>query len=66
MKSVTIQIRLQPTEKEAFERAADLAGVALSAWVRERLRLSAIRELESAGMSVPFVQRVPLRVPDDG
>jgi uncharacterized protein (DUF1778 family) len=66
MKTETIQIRLLPAEKEAFERAAELAGIALSAWVRERLRLSAIRELESAGFSVPFVQKVPLRMSNDG
>jgi uncharacterized protein (DUF1778 family) len=61
MKTVTLQIRLQPEEKQAFEEAASLAGIALSAWVRERLRLAAIRDLESAGLSTPFVQRVRLR-----
>jgi hypothetical protein len=42
---------------EAFRVAADLAGLALSAWVRERLRLAARRELEEAGKSVPFLGR---------
>jgi len=58
MKTTTIQIRLQPKEKEAFEKAADLAGVALSAWVRERLRSTARRELTEAGKQVPFFQQV--------
>lgn len=65
MKTTTIQIRLQPEEKEAFERAADMAGIGLSSWVRERLRLAAIRELESAGIRAPFIKRVPLRASED-
>ena len=55
MKTSTIQIRLQASEKEAFEQCADLAGIALSAWVRERLRRSAIRELEEADRPIPFL-----------
>lgn len=61
MKTETLQIRLRPDEKEAFEKASDLAGITLSAWVRERLRLAAIRELENAGVQVPFVKKMPLR-----
>ena len=61
MKTDTLQIRLQPEEKEAFELAAQLSGIALSAWVRERLRLACIRELEGIGRTVPFVKQVPLR-----
>lgn len=66
MKTDTIQIRLHTKEKEAFEKAAELAGIALSAWVRERLRLAAIRELEGAGQQIPFVESVPLRMRDNG
>src|ERR1700674_133394 len=66
MKTMTLQIRLQPREKQAFEEAANLSGIALSAWVRERLRIAAIRELEGAGNPVPFVERVPLRTDDNG
>jgi hypothetical protein len=54
MKTDLLQLRLLPMEKEAFQKAADLAGVALSAWVRERLRKAAVRELESAGLEIPF------------
>jgi hypothetical protein len=61
-KSEVIQIRLEPEEKRAFQEAAHLAGIALSAWIRERLRSVAIRELEGAGYSVPFIQRIPLRI----
>jgi predicted HicB family RNase H-like nuclease len=56
MKSDLLQLRLKPAEKEAFQLAADLAGVALSAWVRERLRSAARRELVEAGKQVPFLQ----------
>lgn len=59
-KSKTIQIRLAGDEKAAFLEAASLAGLPLSTWVRERLRLAAIRELEGAGKRVPFVKPVPL------
>ena len=56
MKSDLLQLRLQEAEKEAFQRAANLAGVALSAWVRERLRSAARRELVEAGEQVPFLK----------
>jgi hypothetical protein len=62
MKSKTenMMIRITGAEKEGFELAAALAGISLSSWVRERLRLAAIRELESAGRRVPFVPAIPL------
>lgn len=59
-KTEILQIRVTDSEKEGFELAAALAGISLSSWVRERLRLSAIRELESAGRRVPFVPTIPL------
>lgn len=65
MKTTTLQIRLQPSEKRAFEEAANLAGISLSSWVRERLRLAAIRELERAGKPIPFVATIPLGVSSD-
>jgi hypothetical protein len=49
-------IRLTPGEKQAFKEAADVAGISLSAWVRERLRHSAIRELEAASKPIAFLQ----------
>ena len=59
-KTEVLQIRVSDTEKEGFELAAALAGISVSSWVRERLRLSAIRELEGAGRRVPFVPEIPL------
>ena len=59
-RSEVLQIRITDDEKEGFELAAALAGISLSSWVRERLRLNAIRELESAGRRVPFVPEIPV------
>lgn len=55
-----LPIRLSLTEKEGFQLAADISGISLSSWARERLRLTAIRELEQAGRHVPFIPSVPL------
>jgi hypothetical protein len=54
-KAEMLQVRLNTGEKTAFEDAAELAGIALSAWVRERLRLTATRELEAASRPVAFL-----------
>jgi hypothetical protein len=61
MKTELLQLRVMPEEKAAFQQAADMAGISVSAWIRERLRLAAIRELEGAGRAVPFVPQIPLR-----
>jgi len=58
MNSDLMQLRLKPEEKDAFQQAADLAGIGLSSWVRERLRWAATRELENAGRSIPFIKRL--------
>jgi len=52
----SIEVRLSPSEKEGFRQAAELAGVGLSTWMRERLRRTAIRELTEAGQQVAFLQ----------
>jgi uncharacterized protein (DUF1778 family) len=54
-KSIHLDIRLSAAEKDGFRAAADLAGLDLSAWIRERLRRAAWEELERAGKSVPFL-----------
>jgi len=51
-----LEVRLDETEKQAFKDAADLAGLGLSTWVRERLRQVARRELEEAGRTVAFLE----------
>lgn len=50
-----LQVRLADTEKEAFASAAELAGIDISTWVRERLRQVARRELSESGQPVPFL-----------
>lgn len=51
-----IGIRVEPEEKEAFEQAAEIAGVPVSAWIRERLRRAARHELEEANRAIPFLK----------
>lgn len=58
LRSESLLVRLESTEKEAFKNAADLAGVPLSTWVRERLRQNAIRELGKAARPVAFLNQV--------
>jgi hypothetical protein len=58
MKTKQIQLRVNPAEKDSFELAAKVAGVPLSAWIRERLRKVARRELEDAGQKIPFLQAI--------
>jgi hypothetical protein len=57
IKGIRFDMRLEEAEKEGFRAAAELAGLDLSAWVRERLRQAAWKELERAGQPVPFIQK---------
>jgi uncharacterized protein (DUF1778 family) len=52
-----LEVRLDADEKQAFRDAAELAGIGLSTWVRERLRLVARKELEQAGRTIAFLGR---------
>jgi hypothetical protein len=56
MKTATFKLRLTEREKEAFRDAAELSGIPVAAWMRERLRRAARIELEDAGKQVPFVK----------
>lgn len=60
-KTETIQVRVTPEEKAGLFQAAEISGIPLSSWVRQRLRLAAIRELEGAGRRVPFIKPVSMR-----
>ena len=53
-----LELRLDVTEKQAFKDAATLSGMALSVWVRERLRKAARKELEDADKPVAFLDRL--------
>jgi hypothetical protein len=51
----SILLRLDPREKEAFSEAANVAGIPLAVWMRERLRRTATRELEEAARPIAFL-----------
>ncbi|MDR6127392.1 plasmid mobilization protein [Sphingomonas sp. SORGH_AS_0438] len=55
MKTMRIELRASPAEKDAFEQCAEIAGMTLSVWMRTCLRQSAVRELEEASQPVPFL-----------
>lgn len=57
MKTNMLRIRVSDTEKEAFENAATIAGISISAWARERLRRAAVRDLQDASRPIPFLER---------
>ena len=57
-KSEFVKLRLSGPEKQAFSEAAKLAGLPVSAWVRERLRAVATKELENAGHQIPFLSHI--------
>jgi hypothetical protein len=63
-KDQVLQIRVSDTEKQGFQAAADLYGIPLSSWVRERLRQAAIHDLWSTGQRPPFIEPLPLRDAD--
>ena len=56
MKTELLEVRLQTTEKQAFKESAELAGLSMSAWIRERLRKVAKKELEEVGKKVAFLE----------
>ena len=55
-KSESVLLRMETREKEGFAEAAELAGIPLAVWMRERLRMAATKELESAGRGVPYLK----------
>ena len=54
-KGKLLQVRVDELEQLGFAKAAELAGIGLSAWARERLRIVCRRELEQNGQQVPFL-----------
>lgn len=59
-KEKQIIIRVTEKEKEGFERASDIAGISLSAWARQKLRTSAIAELQNVGETAPFLKPIKI------
>lgn len=60
-RSKYLQIRLTLEEKIGFESAANIAGIGLSAWARERLRITATKELNQVGQQASYIQLIPLK-----
>ena len=52
-----LKVRMTPDERRSFERAAEIAGIGVSAWMREKLRRVAARELEQAGELAAFLTK---------
>jgi uncharacterized protein (DUF1778 family) len=46
-RTARINMRAEPDEKERYERAAKLAGLSLTDWIKARLERAAKRELGS-------------------
>lgn len=51
-----LEVRLDAREKQAFKDAAELAGLSLSAWLRDRMRRLARQELQESGRKVAFLE----------
>ncbi len=54
-------IRVSEVELEAFKKAADIAGIGLSAWARQKLRAATIKDLQEVGEKIPFLQPILLK-----
>jgi uncharacterized protein (DUF1778 family) len=50
-----LDVRLTGVEKKGFKDAADVAGMALSAWVRYTLRQAATKTLREAEKPIAFL-----------
>lgn len=57
-KDTQILLRLSDTEKEDFKKAAEISGLGLSSWIRQVLRGSAIKELQSVGEKPKFLESI--------
>jgi predicted HicB family RNase H-like nuclease len=57
-KGESIEVRVDAQEKEGFKLAAEVAGISLSVWMRERLRQVAAIELERASVPIPFFRGI--------
>jgi uncharacterized protein (DUF1778 family) len=49
VQSAALRIRLFPEQEEMIRQAAELAGISISAWIRERLIRAARREISQVG-----------------
>ncbi len=54
LQTETLDVRITDAEKQAFKSAAELVGMPVSMWVRQRLKRNAAKELQDAGQEIPF------------
>lgn len=57
-KNESVLVRLSSAEKASFKAAAEVAGIPVSSWMRERLRSAATRELEAAARPIAFLEEL--------
>jgi uncharacterized protein (DUF1778 family) len=57
-KTEYIELRVETSEKQTFQRAAEAAGLPLSGWMRDRLRRMSRKELEDMALPVAFLERL--------
>jgi uncharacterized protein (DUF1778 family) len=51
--SAALRIRLLPEQEDLIRQAAEVAGISISAWIRERLIRTARREISQAAQYEP-------------
>jgi uncharacterized protein (DUF1778 family) len=51
--SAALRLRLLPEQEQLIRQAAELAGLSISSWIRERLIRTARREISQAGRYEP-------------
>lgn len=49
-------VRVDEPERTTFLTAAELSGVSLSAWIRQKLRQASAKELTESGVPVEFME----------
>lgn len=54
-------IRVSAEEKQAFERVAEIAGMGLSSWARQRLRAATTKELGAVGEKAQFSKPIKIK-----
>jgi len=59
-KDTQILIKVSEPEKEGFKKAAEIAGIGLSAWARQKLRSAAIKDLQEVGEQIPFLEQIKI------
>ncbi len=57
VRMAVMQFRAAKLERETLEEAAQVAGIGVGTWMRERLLRAAVRELEEVGRVAAFLKQ---------